>query len=406
MRITQAVILCGGIGSRLGALTAGTPKPLLPVDGTPFLQTLIQEITRYGVNRFLLLAAFESDQIKQFAKELPERLGSKIEVVVSVEPERAGTGGAIFHARDALDEAFYLFNGDTFLQTPLRDLAAFLDDETAIGALALRPLPDAGRYGVTTLKAGKVTAFGIRPLNPGPVLINGGVSAFRKSVVDYLTPCGSLEEDALPGLASAGALRGMAVDGYFLDIGVPEDYLRAQTEIPALRRRPALFLDRDGVLNLDHGHVGTLDRFEWIPGAREAVALANRSGFYVFIVTNQAGIAKGLYSLADYEALSRHIREGVAAVGGQIDDERFCPNHPDAVIESYRGQSDWRKPAPGMILDLVNKWPIDLDRSLMIGDRETDIAAATAAGVRGHLFSGGRLDDFLRAVLAHDTDTI
>lgn len=397
MKIEQAVILCGGLGSRLGELTAQTPKPLLPVAGAPFLEALVREISRYGVKRFLLLAAYRSEQIERFAVETPARLGrDDLTITVSIEPDQAGTGGALFHARDALDEAFYLFNGDTLLDTRLPDLARLLDDADAIGALALRPLPEAGRYGVTVLEGDHITRFGVRSDAAGPVLINGGVAAFRKTFVDLLKPQGSFEADVLPGLAESGRLRGLATDGYFIDIGVPEDYARAQTEVPDFQRRPALFLDRDGVLNHDHGHVGSIDRFEWIDGAREAVTLANREGWYVFVVTNQAGIGKGLYGHDDYRAVMNHLRSGVAEVGGWIDDVRYCPDHPEAVIETHRRVSDWRKPAPGMLLDLMRSWPVDVARSLMIGDRETDLQAAAAAGVSSLLFEGGRLDDFIR----------
>lgn len=396
MHIEQAVILCGGLGSRLGDLTANTPKPLLPVAGEPFLLALVREITRYGVKRFLLLAAYHSDQIERFAREAPAALGQDIVIDVAIEPDRAGTGGALFHAREALDEAFFLFNGDTLLDTPLHRLARLLDDPEAIGALALRRLPEAGRYGVTTLDGDRVTRFGAKGSRPGPVLINGGVAAFRKSFVDHLTATGSFEAEALPGLAEAGRLRGLAVDGYFLDIGVPEDFARAQTEIPAFQRRPALFLDRDGVLNLDHGHVGSVDRFDWVEGAREAVALANARGYYVFVVTNQAGIGKGLYTVDDYRAVMDHLRQGLVEAGGWIDDVRFCPDHPEAVLEAHRKVSDWRKPAPGMLLDLIARWPVEVGSSLMIGDNASDMEAACAAGVRGVRFSGGRLDDLVR----------
>jgi D-glycero-D-manno-heptose 1,7-bisphosphate phosphatase len=403
MQIEQAVILCGGLGTRLGELTARTPKPLLPVADAPFLEILVREISRYGVRRFLLLAAFHSEQIEEFARNTPERLGrTDLEISVSIEPDQAGTGGALFHAREALDDAFYLFNGDTLLDTPLADLARLLDDPEAVGALALRPLPEAGRYGVTVLEDDRVTRFGVRSDAPGPVLINGGVAAFRKTFLNSLGPKGSFEADALPGLAKTGRLRGLATRGFFIDIGVPDDFSRAQTEVPEFQRRPALFLDRDGVINHDHGHVGTVERFEWIDGAREAIRAANRAGWYVFIVTNQAGIGKGLYGHDDYRTVMDHIRAGVAEAGGWIDDIRYCPDHPEAVVEAHRRHTDWRKPGPGMLLDLMRLWPVDAARSVMIGDRDTDMRAAVAAGVRGRLFTNGRLDDLVRGVLQED----
>jgi len=398
-RIAQAVILCGGLGTRLGELTRETPKPLLPVAGRPFLEILIQEITRYDVSRFLLLAAFRSEQIESFAREVGQRIGRDIIVEVAIEPDQAGTGGALYHARDRLDEVFYLFNGDTFLDTPLDQLARLAQDPEVIGALALRRLEAAGRYGVVDLEGDRITAFGRVAAPDEPAWINGGVAVFRRTFVDGLAAQGSFERDNLPGLAAAGRLRGLPVTGFFLDIGVPEDFARAQTEIQASRRRPAVFFDRDGVLNVNHGHVGTRDRFEWIEGAREAIALVNARGYYAFVVTNQAGIGKGFYSEADYHQLTRHIRDDLAEAGARIDDERYCPFHLEAVDEAYRRDSDWRKPRPGMLNDLIAKWPVDVASSVMIGDNLTDMEAAEAAGVAGHLFSGGRLDAFVADIL-------
>jgi D,D-heptose 1,7-bisphosphate phosphatase len=399
MKIDQAVILCGGLGSRLGDLTRDTPKPLLPVGDTPFLQLLIQEITRYGVDRFVLLAAFRSEQIQFFADTVAERIGRDIEVTVSIEPDRAGTGGALFHARDQLDEVFYLFNGDSILDTPLDAVADLMDRPDAQCAIALRHLPEAGRYGVCDLEGDRIVTFGRKADPAEPAWINGGVYVMRRALIDQLAPQSSLEEDLLTKVAKAGQMYGLRIDGFFLDIGVPEDFARAQSAVPEFRTRPAIFFDRDGVLNLDHGHVGTVERFEWVEGAREAVALANARGFYAFLITNQAGIAKGHYDLEDYGVLYRHIQLELGKAGARLDDARFCPDHPDAVDPRYRRVSDWRKPAPGMLLDLMDKWPIDRAASFVIGDNETDMAAAKAAGVDGYLFAGGRLDQFLDDIL-------
>ena len=161
----------------------------------------------------------------------------------------------------------------------------------------------------------------------------------------------------------------------------------------------ALFLDRDGVINVDHGYVGTRDRFEWVDGAREAVAYATQAGWRVFIVTNQSGVARGFYTEDDVRSLLAWIAAECRAYGGKIDDVRYCPFHPEAPLEEYRRTHAWRKPEPGMVLDLMRVWGLTPDRCVLVGDQPTDMQAAQGAGIRGHLFPGGNLLAFLKPIL-------
>ena len=192
-------------------------------------------------------------------------------------------------------------------------------------------------------------------------------------------------------------------EGYFRDIGVPVDLAAAQEELPARLNRKSLFLDRDGVLNVDHGWVGTRDRFEWMQGAREAVRAATAAGWHVFMVTNQSGVARGHYDEAAVIALHAWMTDEVLRVGGTIDDARYCPFHPEAVVAAYRGTSTWRKPAPGMLLDLMRAWQLSPEHCAMVGDNPTDMAAAAAAGMAGHLFPGGNLEQFVSQILKTGT---
>jgi D-glycero-D-manno-heptose 1,7-bisphosphate phosphatase len=160
--------------------------------------------------------------------------------------------------------------------------------------------------------------------------------------------------------------------------------------------RPALFLDRDGVLNEDQGYVHRWADFRWIAGAREAVAAFNRAGWLVIVVTNQSGVGRGYYTEADVHALHARMAQELALAGGRIDAFYHAPQHPDAALDAYRHPDPPdRKPNPGMILRALAEWPIDPERSLLIGDKPSDLEAALRAGIRGVLFEGGDLTQFL-----------
>ena len=164
----------------------------------------------------------------------------------------------------------------------------------------------------------------------------------------------------------------------------------------SLDRRPALFLDRDGVLNEDQGYVHRWEDFRWIAGAREAVAAFNRAGWLVVVVTNQSGVGRGYYTEADMHALHAQMSEALAETGAHIDAFYFCPHHPDAAEAVYRHPDPPdRKPNPGMILRALADWPIDKARSVLVGDKRSDLEAAQRAGVRALHFRGGDLSRFL-----------
>ena len=255
--LKQALILVGGKGTRLGSLTADTPKPMMKVGDFTFLHVLIDQVARHGFVDIILLCGHLADRIYLVFNGLTIRNAT---VRCVVEPFPMGTGGALRQTAHLLDESFLMLNGDSLFEFNLLDLNMFATSNDWVGRVALRSLPDSGRYGTVTLFEECVEAFSEKS-GHGPGLINGGVYVLRRTVLDYInkSPC-SLEQDVLPNLAHQGKLYGRVYNGYFIDIGVPKDLRRAQAELPN-RRRATIFLDRDGVLNHDCGYTHRIEDF-------------------------------------------------------------------------------------------------------------------------------------------------
>lgn len=169
--------------------------------------------------------------------------------------------------------------------------------------------------------------------------------------------------------------------------------------VRAAARRGAVFLDRDQTLNVDHGYTHLVDDFAWMPGAPDALRLFHCHGIACFIVTNQGGIGRGFFTAAQMQAFNDHLVAQAEMVGGRILDIAHCPHHPEAPTEAMRTPCDCRKPEPGLLLRLAAKWNIDLEASVMIGDRDSDVAAGHAAGCHAYLFDGSDFASLARQVI-------
>ncbi|MBI3418610.1 MAG: HAD family hydrolase [Proteobacteria bacterium] len=161
----------------------------------------------------------------------------------------------------------------------------------------------------------------------------------------------------------------------------------------------AVFFDRDGVLNADTNYPHLPEHIQWIPGVFEAVKAANEAGYKVFVITNQAGVGRGLYTESHVNALHRWMREEFKKHGAAIDDFAYCPHHPTEGQGIYRVECECRKPKPGMLRELIARHGVNAAESLLIGDRDSDLQAAKAAHIQGCLFTGGDLAEFVTALL-------
>lgn len=172
--------------------------------------------------------------------------------------------------------------------------------------------------------------------------------------------------------------------------------------VPSGARRPAAFLDRDGVLNVDHGYVHRPEQLEWVAGAPESVRVLNEAGYYVLVITNQSGVARGFFDEAAVKAFHAHMQNALAEKGAYIDAYYYCPHHPEGTVKAFAMACTCRKPRTGMLERAAREWPIDINRSFFIGDKDHDMAAAAAFNVRGIKFDSRlhSLPDLVRQEIA------
>jgi dTDP-glucose pyrophosphorylase len=348
--VTQCAVLVGGLATRLGPIAAQTPKCLLDVSGRPFLAWLMREMVRFGVREFVLLAQHLSDRLEQTLPALAAHLPKQVEISVAVEPIKAGTGGAVFHAVDRLHDHFLLCNGDSLLDFNLGRLlaAAAVDPPQTIGHMLLRQLPDTSRFGVVSMVDGAVIDFAERRPIPGPGLINAGVYVMDRRIARWLQPECSLERDVLPRLAREGLLRGTVGGGYFVDIGVEADLHKAREELSPHLARDALFVDAEALSRSISGD----ETDERPTPAAAALARASDAGWRVF----------AMGSGPEADRLARLVRR----CGGAVD-------------EVIRGSNAAGRAE--LVRDVIRRWELDPGRCALLSDSAPDLAAIAAAGM-------------------------
>jgi len=226
-RLRQAVVLAGGKGSRLGSLTDRTPKPLLDVAGRPFLEWILMNLERQGIEEVLLTIGYRAEAFDSWLTAWDGAL----RISTFVESRPMDTGGALTEMGGELDESFAVLNGDTLFDVSLAELSGLLDRGDALGAVALRRLSDTGRYGRAELSGSIVTEFSEKA-GGGVGLVNGGIYVFRRDVFASGKAPLSIERDVLPACVERRALAGLPSEGFFIDIGVPEAFEEAQRSVP------------------------------------------------------------------------------------------------------------------------------------------------------------------------------
>jgi len=378
----EVIVLAGGLGTRLRSAVPDLPKCMAPVAGRPFIYYVINYLRMQGIEKIIFSLGYRHEVILEWLqKEYPS-----LDYDYVIEDEPLGTGGAIqFALQKAVTENIFIANGDTMFHFDAKAMLAQHLQNDAACTLALKPMHNFDRYGVVTLNENNTISSFKEKQYYKSGLINAGLYLVNKR--DFLSKSFaqkfSFEKDYLEQFVDEGLFSGVASDTYFIDIGIPEDYNRAQTEFakvpPALsqiNKDWTLFLDRDGVINHDNpgGYITTPEEFQFTDGAPGLFKKLTGKFKRIIVVTNQRGVGRGIISYDNLVAMNRKMLDGIEAAGGVIDQIYFCT---DVEAKAF-----CRKPNPGMALQAVSDFPdIDLNKSLIVGNSLSDMKFGRYAGM-------------------------
>ncbi len=385
MAMRECIILSGGLGTRLQHLLPDTPKALAPIRDTPFLTYIIQYLIDQKVNRFIFSLGHLHEKIEEFIHTQFPHLDS----VFIIEQEALGTGGAIAKACEAVQsDNYFVINADTYYPIDFDALENFHVQSNSPFTIALKPFIRPDRYGTVQFQIdGRITQF-LEKKQTDFGFINGGIYCVSKNLFTALNgpKVFSLEKEVFEQRIQDIPIYAQVHDEFFIDIGIPEDYYKAQNLLSDLERIPkpkkSLILDRDGVINVKlDGYVTKVEEFKFIPGFLESIKKIAEKFDYLFIVTNQQGIGKGIMSETDLETLHQFMQAELLKHDIQMDKIYYCPH----LEMEY---CNCRKPQPGMLDNIKLDFPdMSFQHAVLIGDMSSDMKLAKSRNIFSILLS-------------------
>ncbi|MFL5810571.1 MAG: HAD-IIIA family hydrolase [Flavisolibacter sp.] len=378
----EAIILAGGLGTRLREAVPDLPKCMAPVAGRPFLSYVIDHLLMQGVQRFIFSLGYKSETIEGYLQDFYPTL----DYTAVIEKEPLGTGGAIMLAiQNATTNHVVVANGDTLFRIKLDEIALVHHSNNSSCSLALKPMQNFDRYGVVeTNETGKIVSFKEKKFYTEG-LINGGVYLLNKTkfLAHSFPEKFSFEKDYLEKYFVSEDLYGSVQQGYFIDIGIPEDFRKANDELQPgkpdlsqIDKSWTLFLDRDGVINDEKlgEYVLHWGEFIFSKGVLHVFKKLTEKFGRIIIVSNQRGVGKGLMTEAALQSIHLEMQREVEIVGGHIDRIYYCTEKDEKCF--------FRKPNPGMAYLAFKDFPaIDPQKTIMVGNKPSDMRFGRLAGM-------------------------
>ncbi|MEK7089598.1 MAG: HAD-IIIA family hydrolase, partial [Patescibacteria group bacterium] len=370
-RIKQAVILAGGRGERLRPFTDNLPKPMVPINGKPFLEYLVGLLRENGIKEIVMLLGYLPEKITDYFGD-----GSKFGVSIrySIGAADDETGTRIRNAAPFLDDEFLLMYCDNYWPLNLKTLEEFSDSHPGLLTVTVY----GNKKGITNNNMfvdedGYITVYDKSRTNRNVNGVDAGYFIAKKEILNLMPADNfSFEKVVFPALIEKKQFAGYLTDQRYYSIGSID---RLPTTEKFLGFQKVVFLDRDGVINKrppKADYVKNWREFEFLPGAIEAIKLLNDNHYRVYVISNQPGIARGVMTKNDLDAINSNFEAELSKHGAKVDDIYMC-------FHGWDEGCDCRKPKPGLFFDASFDHEIDLRKAVYIGDDERDDAAGKAA---------------------------
>lgn len=402
----KVIVMAGGRGTRIATVNAEVPKPMIQIEEMPILEHQIQVLKRQGYTDIILTVGYMGDKIREYfgdgsgiSSATGRPFGVSIRYIQEKEP--LGTAGALFYLKDSVKEDFLLLNGDIIFDIDVRRFYNYHKEKGGMATIFTHPNSHPYDSGIICADSEmRVTNWLHREdarlwyrnrVNAGLHMLSAKI--LQLPVFQTLHKV-DLDRDVLKPLAKDRELVIYDSPEYVKDMGTPERYYEVTGDIRngrveaknLSRKQRAVFLDRDGTLNKYVGFLRNIEELELLEGVAEAVKKINRSGYLAIVVTNQPVIARGEITTNELEMIHQKLETLLGEEGAYLDAFYYCPHHPEKGFEGeiadLKKKCECRKPKPGMLLQAAKDYNIDLIKSWMIGDSNSDVLAGKNAGCR------------------------
>lgn len=401
----KAVILAGGRGTRLGL--TNIPKPMVSIDGKPLLEHQINLLRKYGINELIILTGYLSNKIEEYFKD---GTAWNIHIAYLKEDKPLGTAGAIKQLEGQIKERFIVFYGDIMMDFDLSSFIDFDKKTPSLVTLITHPNDHPQDSDLVEIEEGSnnVLRFLSKPHQDGMIYhncVNSAIYILSPDIFKFITPNEHLDfgKDIFPKVLTdhQNVIKAYNTSEFIKDIGTPERLAAVEKEFMNGRitgknkgnKQPAIFIDRDGVVNEEVNNLSHIQQFKLLKNVEKSIAKLNASEYLAIIITNQPAVAKGFLTEVQLQEIHKKLETELGKEGAFVDKIYYCPHHPESGFEgevrALKIECACRKPKIGMIEKAVKEFNIDLQKSYMIGDSTTDIMTGINAGLKTVLVETG-----------------